>query len=147
MDVRQFVSEVIAAHDDPIIRKLADQMPSGRVILLGVSPGRDPRYSPFPEAAKRGWSLPLKGRHLILPLENEAPFQSQSRIFEGRSYAVAGPISEDSDVQRLFYENTRWINPVALVSASERVDEVVGVVIKAYDDEGFIAVMFEVPAH
>lgn len=134
--LKEFVSSAVKAQDDPLMQVVLKRMDIADATPLGIAPTDDPRHSPRarPES---GWVSPLLDRTLLLCGPHDE-VGSKS----GASELVTGPIQNGFQVDELFDNNTRWINPIAIVypqrwvPGSNVMPE--AILVRAYDDEGYI---------
>lgn len=116
-------------------------------------PGDDPRFALLGRGANLRWFEIVEGRSLLMCADSlELPPVLSQHVFlhEVDRYWCSGPVQSPEDAIRFLSNETSWVNPLAFFADVADLGgtfevAVRGLLIRAYDDDGYIACLLETP--
>lgn len=117
-------------------------------ILASGDEGDDPRFALKSPEQDFKWFEQIKGRSLIMRSDSRdlPPVLCEAVLRCGDdAYWCSGPVQSPKDAARFLTNESSWVHPLAFVadvsehSGGDIEIDIYGLLIRAYDDEGFIA--------
>jgi len=146
-----FLLQVARVQGDPIARVFLS-VDGLQKCFASYSPEINLRFAPSVTEERADWLFEVRGMALALPNETSDPppvAVSSTFTIGEQEYLVSHPLETEGDAFTFFTNNTRWINPIAFLIDGEICSSgdvfLLGAVVLAYDDEGFIVGMLPDP--
>lgn len=152
IDLSEFAVRLLRLRTDNLARAVQECLTIEAVASNG-EPGDDPRFALIGREPNLRWFEMVEGRSLLMCADSlELPPVQSEHVLLHRvdRYWCSGPVQSPEDAMRFLSNETSWVNPLAFFADVADLGgtfevAVRGLLIRAYDDDGYIACLLATP--